>query len=84
MKIKNKEKLNERVKLILIVILFLGLIIVGASIIKEILYFLIGNLVNSFIFSLIHFILILLLIEILFRTKSGKYLDKKIFKKESK
>lgn len=79
---KTKEKFSKMSKLILIIILFIILIILGVSIIWDVLNFTIKDKVNNTLFLLIYFILIFIFIEILFKTKTGKYIESKILEKK--
>jgi len=74
--------MKKKSRLILSVIVFLILIIVMASIIKDILYLLIKDKINPYILFLIQATLLFIMIELLFRTEAGKELDKQLFRKK--
>jgi hypothetical protein len=63
---------------------FLIIIMLGASVINDILFLIFKDSLNKFIFTLISSILIFLLITILFKTKPFKELPKKLYKFETK
>ena len=73
--------MKEKFKLILGIVLFIILILVGASLIRDFLTLIIGNKLNNIWFFIIHVILIFIFIEILFKTRPGKYINDKLFKK---
>lgn len=72
--------MKEKFRLIIIVILFMVLILMGASLIRDFLIFIMGDKLSGTWFFIIHVILIFILIEILFKTGSGKYIKEKLFK----
>ncbi len=76
--------MKEKFKLILMIVLFIILILVGASLIRDFLTFIIGDKLNSVWLFIIQVILIFVFIEILFKTSPGKYLNDKLFKKKKK
>lgn len=79
--------MKEKYKLVITIILFLIMIFLGASIIRNILYLIIKDKINKTLFYIIHVILIFILIEILFKTKGGKYIKEgveSIFKKRKR
>lgn len=57
-------------------ILFLFLIILGASIIGDILYLIIKNRINKNLFFIIQIVLIFIMIELLFMTNWGKQIKR--------
>ena len=65
---KNKKK-NSR---------FIIIVILGASIIKDLLVLIFKNSLKHILFQVIHFILIYIYIILLFKTKPAKYLQKEI------
>ena len=73
--------MKEKFKLILVIILFMILAIVGASLIRDFLTLIIGEKLGRGWFYILHVALIFILIEILFKTNFGKYIDNKLFKK---
>ena len=72
--------MKEKFRLIIMVILFVILVIIGASLIRDFLIFVIGDKLGGVWFFIIHFILILIFVEIPFKTRSGKYIKEKLFK----
>ncbi|MBI2043207.1 hypothetical protein HYT25_02350 [Candidatus Pacearchaeota archaeon] len=82
MEIKNRNFImKEKFRLISVTILFIILVLVGASLIGDFLTFILGNKLNRTWFFIIHLILIFILIEILFKTNFGRYIESKLFKK---
>ena len=73
--------MKEKVKLIVVIILFTILALIVASLIGDFLTFIIGDKINSVWFSIIYFIFIFLSIKILFKTQPGRYIEDKLFKK---
>ncbi|MBU2052811.1 MAG: hypothetical protein ABIJ14_00225 [Nanoarchaeota archaeon] len=66
------------------IILFLIVIVLGASVIWDVLYLIFKDRININLMRIIHVILIFILIEILLRkTEPGKYIDNKLFKRKS-
>ena len=66
------------------IILFLIIIILGASILKDLLILIFKDKLNKTLFSIIHFISIYLMITLLLKTKTGKAFEKSIFTKVSR
>lgn len=73
---------KEKIKTIIVIILSVFLILLGASIIRNILDIIFKDTINKILFSAIHLILIYILIIIFWKTQIGKYLDKQIFQKK--
>ncbi|MEK6842518.1 MAG: hypothetical protein AABX84_01785 [Nanoarchaeota archaeon] len=76
--------MKEKNKLIFMMVIFVILLLIGASIIGDILKFLLGGKINSTGLFIIQFILVFVFIEILLRTKFGKYIEYELFKKSKK
>ena len=76
--------MKNKFKLILVIILFIILILIGASLIGDFLKFIVGDKLSDTWFSIILFLLIFIFIKILFETNSGKYIEGKLFKKRNK
>ncbi len=76
--------MKEKFRLILMIVLFIILILVGASLIRDFLTFIIGDKLNSIWLFIIQVILLFVFIEILFKTPPGKYLNDKLVKKKKK
>jgi len=72
--------MKEKWRLILSILLFIILVLLVASIIGDILALTIKDKLNQGLVKIIHIILIFIFIEILFKTKSGRYISKRIFK----
>jgi len=64
------------------IILFLIFIILGASILRDLLILIFKDKLSKNLFSIIHFILIYLMIILLSKTKTGKALNESIFGKK--
>ena len=77
-------EMKERIKLIFMMIIFVILLLIGASIIGDILNLLLEDKINSTGLFIIQFILVFVFIEILLRTKFGKYIEAKLFNKRKK
>jgi len=73
--------MREKFRLILAVVLFIILIFIVASLIRDFMTFIIGDKLNNFWFSIINIIFIFLFIELLFKTNPGKYIEERLFKK---
>lgn len=76
--------MKEKYKNILAIFLYLILIILGVSIIRDILELTIKDKVNNILFNIIGLSLVFIFIIILFKTKIGKHIDNIIFKKRKK
>ncbi len=74
---------KEKIKTAIVFILFLFLIVLGASIIKDVLYLIFKNTINETLFLIINLALIFAFVFIMWKTPAGKYLDKKLSHKKN-
>ncbi|MEA3414085.1 MAG: hypothetical protein U9Q99_00980 [Nanoarchaeota archaeon] len=73
--------MNKNLRLIIGIILSFILILLGASIIKDILMIIFKNSLNNILFQIIHIILIYIFITLFLKTKPVKQLEKEIVSK---
>ena len=73
---------KEKIKIIIGAVLVVFVIFLWASIVKDILNFIFKDNINKTLFSIIHLALIYAFIFIFWKTRPGKYLNKKLFHKK--
>ncbi len=76
--------MNEKFRLTIVIVLLVILFLSGALLIRDFLILFLGNKLNDTWFFIINFLLLFIFIEILSKTKFGKYVESKLVKKGKK